>query len=123
MSKRDPYALNKPCENCPFLKDESRAIQLNEGRRDGIIEELLDGTASGFSCHKTVHCKTGGTWDDDEEGSYIPSGRELQCAGAIAVLEKLNRPTQLMRVMERIGAYDRNKYTPLFDLVIDYDLH
>ncbi|ATW58060.1 hypothetical protein CNR34_00127 [Pseudomonas phage nickie] len=121
MSKFNPYALNKPCENCPFLKDESKAIRLQRGRRDGIIEDLLDGSVTGFSCHKTVHSKTGGEWDEDGDGSYIPSGRELECAGAIAVLEKLNRPTQLMRIMERMGAYDRNKYIPLFDLVIDYD--
>lgn len=102
MSKWNPYALKEPCANCPFLKDKSKAIQLNEGRVNGIISELLTGESTSFSCHKTLH-------------------KEQQCAGALAVLEKLNQPTQLMRIMERMGQYSRDQYVPLFDLVIDYD--
>lgn len=65
----------------------------------------------------------GGQWVETEDGeeSYQQSGREQQCAGALAVLEKLNRPTQLMQVMGRMGQYNRDQYAPLFDLVIDYD--
>ena len=124
VSKWNPYALKKPCENCPFLKDKSKAIQLNEGRVNGIISELLTGESTSFSCHKTVHHpKTGGKWVENEDGeeSYQQSGKEQQCAGALAVLEKLNQPTQLMRIMERMGQYSRDQYVPLFDLVIDYD--
>lgn len=126
MSKFNPYALKKPCANCPFLKDEKAAIGLSPGRRDGIIADLIDGTVTGFSCHKTVyHSKTGGRWveanDGDGEEVYQQSGKEQQCAGALAVLEKINRPTQLVRIMERMGLYDREQYTPMFELVIDYD--
>lgn len=286
MSKFNPYALKKPCANCPFLKDEKAAIGLSPGRRDGIIADLIDGTVTGFSCHKTLHkersecwrdaigyegryqvsdrgrirnsktlkikslnfqrywgaslygsdgvrvrrnvhalvltafdrppapgeecrhldgdvnnnhrqnlkwgtklengadkklhgkgrgsvqhlnkltetqvreikrrladeetpasialiygvsrgqiynIKNGLSWSwlddvpatvgwvDDEDDKYVPSGKEQQCAGALAVLEKINRPTQLMRIMERMGLYDREQYTPMFELVIDYD--
>lgn len=124
MSKWNPYALKKPCENCPFLKDKSKAIRLAPDRVNGIIASLLDESATSFSCHKTVyHPNTGGEWVEGEDGEerYQQSGKEQQCAGALAVLEKLNRPTQLMRIMERMGQYDREQYIPLFDLVIDYD--
>lgn len=289
MSKFNPYALKKPCANCPFLKDEKAAIGLSPGRRDGIIADLIDGTVTGFSCHKTLHkepserwrdvvgsggrhqvsdrgrvrsvlkggkilslnfqrywglslkwgdknvrrnvhvlvltafdrppapgeecrhldgdtnnnhrqnlkwgtkaeqgadkklhgkgrgqnqhlnklteaqvreiksrlssgelpsaialiygvsrgqiynIKNGLSWswldntpatvgwtedDGDGEEVYQQSGKEQQCAGALAVLEKINRPTQLVRIMERMGLYDREQYTPMFELVIDYD--
>lgn len=123
MKKFDPYALNKPCENCPFLKDRDKAIKLSPHRRDGIIQDLIDGTNTGFSCHKSVYSKVGGEWVEGEDGEevYRQSGKELQCAGAMAVLEKIGHRTQLMQVMGRLGAYDPDKYIPLFDLVIDYD--
>lgn len=121
MKKFDPYALNKPCANCPFLK--AGGIELQEGRVEGIIQELISGESSSFSCHKTVHCKTGGEWVEGEDGEehYQQSGKEQQCAGALAVLEKIGHRTQLMQVMGRMGMYSPEKYTPLFDLVIDYD--
>lgn len=31
------------------------------------------------------------------------------CAGALILLEKMEQPNQMMRWMERIGAYDRTK--------------
>ena len=121
MSKFAPYALNKPCANCPFLK--TGGIELQEGRVEGIIQELVDGVTTGFSCHKSVYSKVGGEWVEGEDGEevYRQSGKELQCAGAMAVLEKIGHRTQLMQVMGRLGVYDPDKYTPLFDMVIDYD--
>lgn len=119
-SKFNPYALKKPCANCPFLKDQSKAIELQPGRVEGIIEGLLDGSASSFACHKTTHS---GDWIETEDGeeSYQSSGKEQQCAGSLAVLEKIGRPTQLMQVMGRLDLYKPEQYIPLFDLVIDYD--
>lgn len=121
MSKFAPYALNKPCANCPFLK--TGGIELQEGRVEGIIQELVDGVTTGFSCHKSVYSKVGGEWVEGEDGEevYKQSGKELQCAGAMAVLEKIGHRTVLMQVMGRMGIYDADKYIPLFDLVIDYD--
>ena len=31
------------------------------------------------------------------------------CGGAMILLEKIDRPNQMMRIMERIGGYDRRK--------------
>jgi pSer/pThr/pTyr-binding forkhead associated (FHA) protein len=57
-----------------------------------------------------------GTWVNDVP---LPSGNpmpirpaaftEQHCAGATILLERLNRPNQMMRWMERLGGYDRTK--------------
>ncbi len=123
MSKWNPYALKKPCANCPFLKDKTKAIQLHEDRVPGIIESLLDESATGFSCHKTVHhSKTGGDWVENEDGEevYENSGKEQQCAGALIVLEKMGRPTQLMQIMGRLGVYNPEQLIASYEAVIDY---
>lgn len=124
MSKWNPYALKKPCANCPFLKDEQAAISLAPGRRDGILEELLSGETTGFACHKSVYSKKGGTWVENEETGeevYEASNNEQQCAGAMIALEKLKRPTNLMTIMGRIGVYKPEQYKEAFDMVIDYE--
>lgn len=115
----NPYALKKPCANCPFLVDKDKAISLHPERVPGIINQLLSGEASGFSCHKTC----GGEYQENEEGDdvYIPGGKELQCAGSLIVLEKMGKPTQLMQIMERLGMYEPELYKPYYDMVIDYD--
>lgn len=106
MSKHDHYGLKKPCANCPFLKDRDKAISLREGRVPGIVEDLLTGRSSSFSCHKTLK---GG------------KATEMQCAGSLIMMEKLGRPTQLMRVMERLKAYNPKDFEPAWDLVIGPD--
>lgn len=117
MTKRfDPYRLKKPCANCPFLKDASKAIRLHPDRVPGILEGLLTGEHTGFACHKTL----AGEYDEEGE-KYTPGRDEQQCAGALAVLEKLNRPTSLMQVMGRMGLYESEKYIQLSELVIDYE--
>lgn len=121
---RNPYSLKKPCANCPFLKDVTKAIKLHPDRVPGIIEDLLAGKASSFSCHKSVYSKNGGRWVDDpdsEEGErYEASGNELQCAGSLIVLQKLGHQTDLMQIMERLGWYNPADFEPYHDLVIDY---
>lgn len=86
--------LKRPCENCPFLVD--GAIDLAPGRLEGIIEGLLVDDLSTFQCHKTVHSKRGGEWDED--GNYTPSGNEAMCAGAAALMIERRRPTVAMRI-------------------------
>lgn len=63
-----------------------------------------------FSCHKTVDYDSI-QWDDDSEPDvgYRHSAEEQHCAGALVLLEKLDKPNQMMRWMERLGAYDRTK--------------
>jgi len=60
------------------------AIDLREGRLDGIIASLHDSDYMIFHCHKTVHSKRGGEWNDD--GTYVPSGNESVCMGAVAYM-------------------------------------
>ena len=57
------FRLKKPCANCPFLKE--GAIPLSRGRLEGIISTLIEDDHSTFQCHKTVHSKRGGNWDDE----------------------------------------------------------
>lgn len=105
-----PYSLKTPCKDCPFRKDipaylvPSRILE---------IERAL--VRSEFPCHKTTH------HDDDEDScasTYTPRGGEIHCAGALILLEKLERPSQMMRIAERLGMYDRSALdmdAPVFD--------
>jgi hypothetical protein len=44
--------------------------------------------------------------DDDGERARDTSG-EAHCAGALIMLERLGQPSQMMRIGERLGLYDR----------------
>lgn len=92
------FSLTKPCVDCPFLR--SRKFPLRRARVAELLAALTKRDQT-FSCHKTV------THDDD--GEPLRSASELHCAGALILLEKLNRPNQMMRISERIGSYDRGK--------------
>lgn len=113
------FALKKPCANCPFLKE--GAIDLAPGRLDGIIEHLTTDDMATFQCHKTVHSKRGGEWEEDEDGNskYIPSGRESYCAGALIYLEKARKPTVAMRLGRAYGLYRPDEFKPHQGLVIE----
>ena len=76
------FRLKVPCGNCPFRKE--GAIDLREGRLDGIIETLHESDYAVFHCHKTVHHPKGGDWKED--GTYVPSGNEAICMGAVAYM-------------------------------------
>ncbi len=123
MAKWDPYSLKKPCKNCPFLKDREAAINLAPGRVKGIIDGLVNGPDTGFSCHKSVYSKLSGHWVDDpdsEDGErYQQSGNEKQCAGSLIVMQKLGKETQLMQVMRRLGQYNPDDFKTYHDLVLD----
>lgn len=92
--------MKRPCANCPFLK--VGAIRLMPGRREGIIQGLLEDDFQTFYCHKTVNNSNEDDWgdyDEDTESSrYKESGNEAMCAGAAAYLMKVGRPTVGMRV-------------------------
>ena len=87
--------LTTPCADCPFLARMSHAFTLRH------LTELADGT---FHCHKTGDC-------DEETGDFVakPDGSSLACAGALIFLEKRGRTSNIMRIMERLGAYDHRK--------------
>lgn len=91
------FNMTKPCDNCPFRAD--RPFPLSMGR---VREILIAITAQQetFACHKTVD------YGDDEPRQ---DDQTEHCAGALILLDRMNRPNQLMRWMERIGLYDRRK--------------
>lgn len=94
--------LVRPCANCPFRTD--REFYLHPARRREIARGLLND--QDFACHKTTK-----SVEDDEgfEDMVIDDDTTEACAGAMIVLEKMNRPTQMMRIEERIGFYDASK--------------
>jgi len=89
------FDLKTPCVDCPFLR--ARRFPLTLGRVREILRAVTAEQKS-FSCHKTV-----------DYGDGEAKGGEQHCAGAAILLERINRPNQLMRWMERLGAYDRTK--------------
>lgn len=76
------------------------------------VDEIEAGLMrSEFPCHKT----SDHSQDEDE---YVPTGQEAHCAGALILLEKIERPSQMMRISERLGLYDRSKLdmnAPVYD--------
>lgn len=94
LNIRKLFALKKPCANCPFLKE--NGIPLEEGRLDGIKDELTSDDQTPFFCHKTTY-DTGGGYDGENE-NYSPSGKESYCMGAMAYLyakKSMNVPMRL----------------------------
>ncbi len=116
MAGKKPYRFSgvRPCAHCPFRND--IRPYLTVGRVVEITSSLLqDGS---FPCHETTV-----DVEDEEtgEGRRIATADSLQCAGAMIILEKIEQPNQIMRIMERIGAYDRTKMdmdAPVYD---DFD--
>jgi hypothetical protein len=99
--------LTQPCSNCPFRTDVKGYLTKSRVRelRFGLVQQQ-----SSFSCHKT------NKFTDD--GETIEDSNSQHCAGAMILLEKLNKPNQLMRISERLGGYDMRKLkmdSPVFD--------
>lgn len=108
---RGAYKMTSPCDNCPFRTDVVPYI------RPERVREIEAGLVRAeFPCHKTVdysQCE-----HDDEGSHHIPTAGEVHCAGALILLEKLERPSQMMRIAERIGMYDARKLdmnAPVYD--------
>lgn len=111
------YDMTKPCEHCPFRTDCLKGW-LGEARAEEIAESITD-LQQVFPCHKT-------TGEEDDEGNHVPHADEQHCAGAMILLEKLNRPNQMMRICERLRIYDRSKLdmkAPVFDEVEEFIEH
>lgn len=109
------FRQKKPCSNCPFRRE--GAIPLAEGRIKGIVDELMENDHSSFSCHKTVHGKNGGEFDDN--GDYHPSGTEAMCAGAAAYLMRVGRPTIGMRLAFLTKDVSPSNWDHAMDDIID----
>jgi hypothetical protein len=92
------FDLRKPCPKCPFRTDITPFIR---GDRAAEIADGLLRQQGTFACHVTV--------EHDDDGEPVTHGGEQHCAGALIMLERMNRPNQMMRFCERIGMYDRRK--------------
>lgn len=109
------FNLKKPCENCPFRK--VGAIELMRGRLDGIIESLTQDTTY-FNCHKTVHSRIGGEWDED--GGYKASGNESVCVGSLVYMLKAHNVLPVVaRMAIAFGELDLADLKAQFGDVID----
>lgn len=109
------YDQHKPCSNCPFRSDIKAYLNYDRVRE---IEESLE--RGSFPCHKSVDYNTLEKLGY-ENGDALPKEVEdkaKHCAGALILLEKEERPSQMMRICERIGLYDRRKLdmdAPVYD--------
>ncbi len=100
------YDLHKPCKNCPFLKE--GGIRLTRGRVNEIAGMMLAGGRGEFPCHKTTR--------EDGDGELTETPESRHCAGALIFAEKHDRPTQMMRICERLRMYDRTKLVGFEDV-------
>lgn len=101
------YDLKKPCSNCPFRSD--KFFPLHPER----VNEIVSSNAE-FACHKTV---------DYSDGEGVIKQKSQHCAGLLIMLEKMERPHQMMRIAKRLGAYDMSKLEmdqPVYESVDDY---
>lgn len=106
------YDLTTPCGNCPFRR--TGGIRLRPARVDEIAAGLERGD---FPCHKTtIDCE-----DDDGCGDREATDKSQHCAGALILLEKMEQPSQMMRICERLGMYDRSKLAMGADVFDDFN--
>jgi len=90
------FKMTQPCAHCPFRKD--IRPYLTRGKVREIERSLVHAC---FPCHETTQ--------HDDDGAYLKTEEETHCAGALILLEKLERPSQMMRIAERLHLYDRRK--------------
>lgn len=105
------HSLRTPCNNCPFRTDVPPFLRADRAREIARCTERHE-----LYCHKT-------TVPDDEGGLQIVRGRSKVCAGMMICLEKAERPSQMMRISERMGFYDRRKLdmdAPVYDRPEDF---
>jgi len=94
------YDLKAPCKDCPFRTDVKP--YLKPERAQEICEALVQYQQT-FACHKTT------VPDDDDDSDNVATSSSQHCAGAMIMLEHMELPNQMMRIMERCGGYDRRK--------------
>ena len=109
------WNLTMPCADCPFRK--KGGIRLRAGRIRELWWYATDSQGAMFPCHKTT---------DREKANA--SHEASQCAGALALAEKLGKANQAMRMMERLDLYDYRKITQeakdaVWDSLEDWTTH
>lgn len=103
MGGRNVFGLRRPCPGCPFRAD--RTPFLRAERATEFADALEQGDI--FWCHKTLSSGESecGESDADVSGAMF-------CAGALATLEREERPNNAMRVGERLGLYQPGLMDP-----------
>jgi hypothetical protein len=105
------FDLKKPCHNCPFRTDVLPF--LHTARVEELCEAIITKDKT-FQCHKTI--------TRDDEGRARSTDKDQHCAGALIMLEKMDRPNQMMRIAYRLGIYDKRKLhmrAPVYDQATD----
>jgi hypothetical protein len=96
------YDMTAPCPHCPFRNDRPGFITPARARE---IAKAITIEQKTFACHQTTVAV-----EDDEGNCDMQETPDSQhCAGAMILLERLERPNQMMRIAERIGLYDMRK--------------
>jgi hypothetical protein len=106
------FSLRGPCADCPFRND--RPFFLTPERVDEIADSLH--ADLGFSCHKTNAF-------DEDDGQAVVTENSRECGGVMAMLERMDRPSQVMRIGERLGMYDRHRIdsdAPVYDSIDEW---
>ncbi len=98
------FNRTKPCNTCPFRTGENGLRLLGRDRAREIAYSLLEDGS--FSCHDDID---------------LQELKRQHCAGAVIVLEKLNRPNQMMRIAERLRLYDRNALSGKEEVFDDFE--
>lgn len=109
------YDVTTPCNNCPFRR--KGGVRLRQERVEEIAEGMLDRRGRMLVCHKT----TVDVENEDGEGERTETPESSYCAGALIFAEKNRNATQLMRIAERLGMYDRTKLRGHDDVFDDMD--
>lgn len=102
-----PYDLIRPCKHCPFRTDCLEGW-LGEERAEEIAASLK---RAEFPCHET-------TVSSEDGWERISVKTSQHCAGALIVLEKMEQPSQMMRIAERLRIYNRHRLdmtAPVFE--------
>lgn len=91
------FKQTKPCKKCPFRTDAPG--YLKRARAERIAADLDENS---FVCHETI---------DYNAGDIEPceTDRTQHCAGALIMREHMGRPSQMMRIGERLGLYDHRR--------------
>jgi len=107
------YNLKRPCKHCPFRND------IRPFLRPDRAEEIADSLVRGeFPCHETLDYS-----DCGNDSAPQDTEKTAHCAGALIMLEHMERPSQMMRICERLGMYDHRQLdmtSPVFTSADDF---
>lgn len=90
----------RPCANCPFRCD-GAGVELNPGRLEGIVSDLMADDQQTFVCHKTL----------DKE--------RMTCAGAVGLMYKLGRLPVIARLGLAYGVITKDDIAASAAMVIE----